>query len=425
MTNPAAWFPEARYGLFIHFGLYSLLGRGEWSMNREEWTTTDYRLLAKTFNPTAFDAEALCDLAVAAGMRYVVFTTMHHDGFRLYKSGISNFSSVTACGRDLTAEVVAAAQKRGLRIGLYHSLNNWMDTPDSVAALEDPKAYAEFIAATHARCLELAQLYPMDTFWFDGWWPFDAEGWQAQALVDKIRAIHPNVLFNPRAGLPGDFATPEGHMGAPQPWRPWEGCISVNDSWGHHVGDHNWKTPGQVIDLLVAAAAGRGNLLLNVSPRPDGSLDPKAIALLQTVGAWLKRNGEAIYPSSHVWSMDLRERGEHRGDWNSHGPCTVTGNALNVVLKRWPGRELILGGFECSVRSARILNGPAVTFSQKGTRVVINLPDTSPDPICSVVRLECDRVPVLYQSGGLRVPTVPHPHYDPCPSELIGAPGSH
>ena len=394
-------------------------------MNREEWTTDAYRRLAEQFNPIEFDAEKLCDLALAAGMRYVVFTTMHHEGFRLYDSALSKFSSVTACGRDLTAEMVAAARKRGLRICLYHSLNNWMDAPDSVAALEDPVAYEQFITATHDRCVELAERYPMDVFWFDGWWPFDATGWKAEELTARIRAIQPNILFNPRSGLAGDFSTPEGHMSAPQPWRPWEGCLSVNDSWGHHHGDQNWKSPGQVIDLLAAAAAGRGNLLLNVSPRADGSLDPQAIALLRTVGAWLRKNGEAIYPTSHVWSMDLRERGDHRGDWNSHGPCTVTGTALNVVMKRWPGTEFVLGGFECTVRSARILGGTSLMVTQIGSRVVLSgLPD-EPPALCPVIRLECDRIPVIYQSGGLRVPRVAHPHYDPCPSELLGAPGGH
>ena len=213
-------------------------------------------------------------------------------------------------------------------------------------------------------------------------------------------------------------------MGAPTPWRPWEGCLSVNDSWGYHAGDQNWKSPGQVIDLLASAAAGRGNLLLNVSPRGDGSLQPESIDLLRTVGAWLRRNGKAIYPSSHVWSMDLRERGAHRGDWNSHGSCTVTGNFLNVLVKRWPGSEMILGGLECTVLRAQIIGGPHLSVVQQASRVIISgLPESPPDPHCTVIRLECDRIPQIYQCGGLRVPNVPHPHYDPCPSELLGNPG--
>lgn len=419
------WFTEARYGLFVHYGLYSMLGRGEWAMNRESIPRVEIRALAKGFTAAAFDAEAICDLAVQAGMRYVVLTTMHHEGFRLYRSKLSDFSTWTTCGRDLVAEMVAAARKRGLRVGLYHSLNNWMDQPDSVDALEDQAAYERFIAATHARCAELAELFPMDVFWYDGWWPFDAAGWKATELDARIRAIRPDVLFNPRNGLPGDFATPEGHMGAPQPWRPWEGCISVNDSWGYHAGDRDWKTPEQIVSLLAAAAAGRGNLLLNVGPRGDGSIPHEAAERLRTVGSWLKTNGEAIFGTTHVWSMDLQRRGDHRGDWNSHGPCTVKGNDLYVLLRRYPGRDCILAGIGPRVLQAEILGHGKVGFEQRDGRVILRLPDQTTDPICPVLRLGCSTVPSAYQTGGHRVPRVPHPHYDPCPSEMVGNPGGH
>ncbi len=421
----ATWFTEARYGLFVHYGLYSLLGRGEWVMNRESIPRDEYRALAKDFTAERFDAEAICDLAAAAGMRYVVLTTMHHDGFRLYRSRLSDFSSHTSCGRDLVAEMVAAARKRGLRVGLYHSLNNWMDQPDSVDALEDPAAYARFIAATHERCAELAERFPMDVFWYDGWWPFNAEGWKAAELDARIRRFRPEVLFNPRNGLPGDFATPEGHMGAPQPWRPWEGCLSVNDSWGYHAGDHDWKTPAQIVGLLAAAAAGRGNLLLNVGPRGDGTIPAEAESRLRAVGTWLKTNGAAIFGTTHVWSMDLQTRGDHRGDWNSHGPCTVSGNDLFVLLRRYPGRDCVLGGIGPRVRHAEILGHGPVPFAQQEGRVRLTLPAEPTDPVCPVLRLTCDDVPWVYQTGGLRLPRVPHPHYDPCPSELAGNPGGH
>lgn len=420
-----AWFTEARYGLFIHYGLYSLLGRGEWVMNRESIPHEEYRALADRFRAERFDAETICDLAVAAGMRYVVLTTMHHDGFRLYRTRLSSFSSHAACGRDLVAETVSAARKRGLRVGLYHSLNNWMDQPDSVDALEAPSAYERFIAATHERCVELAGLFEMDVFWYDGWWPFNADGWRAAELDARIRALRPNVLFNPRNGLPGDFATPEGHMGAPQPWRPWEGCLSVNDSWGYHAGDQDWKSPGQIVTLLAAAAAGRGNLLLNIGPRGDGSIPQEAIERLVVVGRWLKTNGEAIFGTTHVWSMDLQTRGEHRGDWVAHGPCTVKGNELFVLLRRYPGRDCVLGGLGPRVQAARILGHGPVPFEQRDGRLRVCLPDTPTDPVCPVLCLTCDDVPWVYQTGGLRVPKVAHPHYDPCPSELAGNPGGH
>ncbi len=417
------WFLDARFGLFVHYGLYSLLGRGEWVMNRESIPRDEYRDLAKRFKAEAFDAGALCDLAVAAGMRYIVLTTMHHEGFRLYRSKLSDFSTWTSCGRDLVAEMVAAARNRGLRIGLYHSLNNWMDQPDSVDALEDKDAYEKFIASTHARCVELAELFPMDVFWYDGWWPFNAEGWRAAELDARIRAIRPDVLFNPRNGLPGDFATPEGHMGAPQPWRPWEGCVGTNNSWGFNVGDHEWKSPGQIAGLLGAAAAGRGNLLLNVGPGGDGSVPPEAVQRLRAVGSWLKTNGAAIYGTTHVWSFDLQTKGGHRGDWNQYGPCTVKGNDLFVLLRNYPGQDCVLSGLEPRVLQAEILGHGLVPFEQRDGRVVLRLPVQPTDPVCPVLRLGCSAVPSQYQSGGYRVPRVPHPHYDPCPSEVSGNPG--
>lgn len=420
------WFGDARYGLFVHFGIYSLIGRGEWVMNRERITRDEYRLIAAGFRPDRFDAGAICDLALAAGMRYVVLTTMHHDGFRLYPTRYSDFNAHTVCGRDLVGEMISAAQSRSLRIGLYHSLNNWFDQPDGVAAVEDAAARATFIANTHARCVELAERYPMDVFWYDGWWPFNADGWQAEALNAKIRAIRPNVLFNPRNGLPGDFATPEGHMGAPSPWRPWEACLSLNDSWGFHAGDHHWKTPSEVIDLLAAAAAGRGNLLLNLGPRGDGSLPEPAVATLRAVGGWLARYRECIDGTTAVWSFGLEDRAGHRGDWLTHGPCTVKGNSLYLFLRRWPGQRLTLAGLSPTVRGAVLLGHGPCPVRSDGERIhVEGLPAQPHDPLCPVLRLDLAGEPRLELGGGMRVPAVPCPPYDPCPSEVAGAPGGH
>ena len=421
-TSPEA-FSDWRYGMLIHYGLFSLLERAEWVWNREEIPASEYQALAGRFTAEAFDAEALCDLALRAGMRYVVLTTMHHEGFRLYETALSRFSSAaTIARRDLVAELVAAARKRGLRIGLYHSLNNWHDQPDAVAALEDPAACSAFMEATFSRIRELATRYnPVDVLWYDGWWPFNAEGWKAERMNAMVRGIQPHILFNGRNGLPGDFATPEGHMGAPNPWRPCEACMTLNNSWGFHAGDHDWKSPGQVVDLLVAAAQGRGNLLLNIGPRGDGSVPEASVRILENVGAWLARcGGEAIY-DSEMFTCDLRTRGEHRGEWCFHGPFTARENNLYWIIRRWPGGTLTFGGCQVKVRRVFLLGSECrpVDFIQEGTRVTLSgLPDLPPDPLCPVFRIECDRPPVLYQCGGLRIPMVQHPHYDPCPSDI-------
>lgn len=415
--NRTDWFVQARYGLFVHYGLYSLLGRGEWVMNREQIPPADYARLANQFTAEKFDAERLADLAVAAGMRYVTFTTMHHDGFRLYDTALSNFKSK----RDLTGEVVAACRKRGLRIALYHSLNNWFDKPDAVDALEDCGTYERFIANTFARIRELVTKYnPIDTLWYDGWWPFNAEGWRAEAMNEMVRSIQPHILFNGRNGLAGDFGTPEGHVAAPKPWRPWEACLTHNNSWGYHAGDHDWKRPAEIVDLLARVAAQRGNLLLNVGPRGDGSVPEASVKVLTAVGDWLRRGGaEAIFDTDH-FDFDLRERGAGRAEWSSHGPFTAKGNNLYWLVRRWPGSTLTLAGLECQVRRAVMLNTQQpVAFTQADGKVTLSgLPEVAPDFICPVIRLECDRPPAMYLTGGLRTPAVPHPHYDPCPSDI-------
>ena len=416
------WFSEMRYGMFVHYGLYSLLGHGEWVMNREQIPRDEYRKLANRFAAGAFDAEALCDLAVNAGMRYVALTTMHHDGFRLYDSALSEFTTArTAAKRDLVQEVVTAARKRGLRIALYHSLNNWMDQPDAVAALEHPADYETFMRNTFARLRELVTKFnPIDVLWYDGWWPFNAEQWRGEEMNAMVRAIQPHILFNGRNGLPGDFATPEGHLGAPNPWRPWEACMTLNNNWGYSAADTDWKTPQQVVDLLATVAQGRGNLLLNVGPRGDGSVPDASVKTLEAVGAWLKRGGAECIFGTDTFTFNLRERGNHRGDWNHHGPMTAKGRNLYLLVRRWPGESLVLGGLKGRVLRATLLGqNRELTFKQEQNRVVLTgLPAVAPDPLCPVIRLECDQAPEVYLTGGMRVPKVPHPHYDPCPSDL-------
>ncbi len=417
------WFADARYGMFVHYGLYSLLQRGEWVWNREEIPRDEYVALAGRFRAEKFDADALCRLAVDGGMRYLVFTTMHHDGFRLYPTELSDFhiGNSAAAGRDLVGEMVDAARRHGLRIGLYHSLNNWHDLPDAVDALEDAAAREVFLAATHARIRELLTRYPgVDILWYDGWWPFNAEGWRAEEMNDLARSLQPGILCNGRNGLPGDFATPEQHLAAPQPWRPWEACVTLNESWGFHIGDHEWKSPSQVLDMLSRCAQSRGNLLLNIGPGPDGVVPQASREILGKVGAWLRANGRAAYDTS-LFTFDLRERGDHRSDWNYYGPLTSSGNSLFWWLRRVPGPEAVLGGVLDPVCEVKLLEtGASLPFVQRGTRLEIRgVPPAGIDGLWPVLEIVCDRPPTLYQSGGLRVPSVEHPHYDPCPSDIL------
>lgn len=422
MDNRTDWFVKSRYGLFVHYGLYSMLERGEWVLNRERIPLEEYKNLAKKFNPEKFDADYICSLAVKAGMKYITFTTMHHDGFCLYNTSLTGFNSVKACGRDLVAEVVKAARGKGLKVSLYHSLNNWTEKPDGADALESPEKYEKFIKNTHERIKELVTLFnPIDVLWYDGWWPFNAKGWKAEEMNSMVREIQPHIIFNGRNGLPGDFSTPEGHMSCPARWRPWEACMTLNDHWGYHRGDNNWKSSLAVIDLLSKAAAGKGNLLLNIGPRGNGEIPEESVRILEETGSWLKRCGESVFDTDlFVYGLEKREKG-HAGDWSNTGNYTAKENALYLIVKYWTGKETTIAGLKCKVKKAFLLGTEKreIDFRQDSERVIISgLPEKDPDPVCSVIRLDCESAPEMYLTAGMRVPEAHHPPYDPCPSDI-------
>ena len=412
-------FTGLRYGLFVHFGLYSLLGRGEWVMNREQIPPAEMEQLARDFSPERFDADALCRLAVEGGMKYIVFTTMHHEGFRMYPTRLSTFNAAQVCGRDLVREVADAARRNGLKLGLYHSLNNWHDQPDGAAALENPAARRVFIDNTFARLRELVTKFdPVDILWYDGWWPFDAEGWEARRMNEAMRAIQPRLLFNGRNGLPGDFGTPEQHLTAPSPWRPWEACVTLNAHWGYHAGDTDWKQPREIIDMLLGCASERGNLLLNIGPRGDGSVPEESARIIRQVGRWLGEEGgcEAVTACDPFRFSSGRPGPGDRGDWDPHGRMTVSGNALFYTLKYWPGAKLTLAGFRGKVLRASACAGSVpVGFAQEGEVLNLALPEVLRGKLAPVIKLECDGPVSVYRTGGMRPPACPHPRYDPAP----------
>jgi alpha-L-fucosidase len=193
----------------------------------------------------------------------------------------------------------------------------------------------------------------------------------------------------------------------------------LNNSWGFHAGDHDWKTPGQVIDLLATAANGRGNLLLNIGPMGDGTIPPESVRILKTVGQWIRSCGECVFDTD-IFDFDLQKKGDHRSDWTHAGTFTAKNNSLYLLARRWIGGQLMLTGIECLVRKVTLLRPcRELAFSQMDDKVVVTgLPLESPDPVCPVIRFDCDRPPSLYLTAGMRIPRVPHPHYDPCSSDI-------
>jgi len=420
--SETTWFENARFGAFIHFGVFSDLARGEWTMNREEISPSEYQKYAEKFNPIHFDADATCKLIAGSGAKYVVFTTMHHEGFRMYNSDISEYNSVKTCGRDFTAEIIKAAKKYGLKIGLYHSLNNWYDQPDAVAALESKTDYDIFINNTLNRIKELISKYnPIDILWYDGWWPFDADGWQAEKMNEMVLELQPHIIFNGRNGLAGDFGTPEGHISAPKPWRPWEACMSLNDHWGFHAGDHKWKSSDDVLDMLTRVANGKGNLLLNIGPKGDGSIPEETIKVFKEVGNWLNKNSEAIFDTD-IFEYDLMEKDDkYRGDWIHHGEFTVKDKNMYLQLK-YPvaESEMIICGIGQKINNVSLLStGQQINFVQKDNKLTIQNIDAFKSENRSVIKIECDDISSIYITGGMREPKVRHPHYDPLPSDIV------
>jgi len=380
------WFLEARFGMFIHWGLYSLLGRAEWVMYLERIPRFEYARLAGKFRAERFDASEWAEHARLAGMRYMVFTARHHDGFSLFDTQYSDFKSTnTPAGRDFVAEYVDACRSAGLRVGLYYSLLDWRWDAYWSGPQRDPEAWSKFLEYVHGQVEELCSNYgKIDVLWFDGAWPYKPEDWRAEELLRKVRKLQPQIIVNNRTGLPGDFETPEQHV----PWwsppkRPWETCMTMNDSWGYFEGDRNWKTPRQVIATLVTVVSLGGNLLLNVGPRGDGAFPPEAVELLSHIGRWMRRNGESIYGASGAPFT------------TTVGPITAKGSKAYVHALRWPGKAITVAGVGNTVSGAYLLaTGEEVRFRQEDDRVFLEgLPATPPDPYDTVIVLELDGPP--------------------------------
>ena len=321
------WWREARFGMFIHFGAYSVPARGEWVKSNERLTTEQYQKYIDTFNPTDFDAKAWAKTAKAAGMKYAVLTAKHHDGYCMFDSKLTDYKLSTRFGgRDLVREFLDAFRAEGIKVGLYYSIIDWYhpDYPNvGNHPQRDDQEYAKrnfnwdnYLKYMHGQVDELTRNYgKIDIMWFD--YSFDdysGDKWKAKELVDMVRKNQPEIILDNRlenhegsssklrmVKSLGDFETPE--QGIPdQPLAdkygnaiPWETCLTLNGVWGYSEFDHNWKSPELIVHSLVNCVSKNGNLLLNVGPDSRGNIPEESIAILEKVGQWLAKNGESIY----------------------------------------------------------------------------------------------------------------------------------
>ncbi len=371
------WWNEARYGMFVHWGTYSQLERNEWVQAIECIPTKEYEKYAKSWKPKPRPMREWARLAKKAGMTYMVMTTKHHEGFCLWDSKQTTYNAVKrGPGRDLVQEYVDACREYGLKVGFYYSLMDWRH-PDGAKCAKNEKARRRFVKFTYGCVEELMSNYgKIDILWYDVSWPLTSpEKWGSLAMNKMVRKLQPHIIVNDRSQLAEDFSTPEGHVNPAKSGRGWEACMTFNHaSWGYMpAAAHDAHSERAILAMLNTASAYQGNLLLNIGPKPDGSVPEAALEPLTKVGKWLAKNSEAVY--GKVDRVD--------GCSGGSAMCRFSrkGKTLYVWVTHWPGAELTLGGFITKLKKASFLTtGKNIRFSQKEWRIVLKgLPKNSPD----------------------------------------------
>lgn len=404
------WWLRARFGMFIHWGLYSGGEMDCWMMHDMGVPPREYaeRLLPR-FTASRFDPDAWMRVAKSAGCKYVVMGARHHEGYCLWDTATTPFNAVaTTPGRDLVALYVKAARRAGLRVGLYYSLFDWRDQAYWLGPRRDPEGWDRMVDCTHAQVRELLSGYGrIDILWFDGAWPdlsgrwgFDptdedmAAAWRSRELCRMARRLQPSILVNDRTGIAGDFGTPEQSVDwidatlKGESSRPWELCDTLGDLWGHAPVDRNRKTVREVLLRLVTCVSRDGNMLLNVGPRADGSIAAWQQTMMQRIGDWVGRHAASIYGCEGEW---------HRPFTTGLAPWRVTrkGGKLYLHLFRYPGtRPLAVARHHpYRVVRARLLDtGQPLQLEREPSRDILHgLPARAPDAIAPVVELTVAR----------------------------------
>jgi alpha-L-fucosidase len=411
-----AWWRQARFGMFIHWGAYAvpagtydgvrIPGLGEWIMSGAHIPVTEYEQFVHQFNPTGFDADAWVLTAKLAGMKYIIITTKHHDGFALFDSKVSSYDIVDATSYhdDVLRALAAAAHRQGLRFGAYYSIMDWHH-PDAQApnfpeynskTFRNPHfdRYVETYMKPQLR--ELITQYPeIDILWFDGEWIADWSDARGEEVYDFLRVLKPSLIINNRVGHTrqklsglnregqigvGDFGTPEQQV-PPEglPGVDWETCMTMNDTWGFKSYDDGWKNTRTLLRTLIDVASKGGNLLLNVGPTGEGLLPAPIVSRLGEMGAWMDVNAEAIYGTT------VSPYGQPA--W---GRYTAKGSTVYAHVFDWPndGRLELTGISDAPTRAYLIVNKQAIKIQRSGAVISVQLPAVPPSTIASVIVLE-------------------------------------
>jgi len=379
LRNPAhEWFSPARFGIFVHYGLYSLHGKGEWHMDRVQMPRETYNRLAEDFRAERFDAEALAALARRSGAGYIVLGARHHEGFCLFDTKTTDFNSLHAPSRrDLIAEYAQACRRAGLRVGLYYSVMSWQRPELYQGPHADPGGWAAMVEETHEQVRELMSHYGrIDLLWYDGCIvpgvsdaASIAHHWRSAELNAMVRRLQPGILINDRALLPEDFSTPEQRLTLPPRGRRWEMCQTINDHWGWFEGDHNVKSHETLLRTLVRCARYDGNLLLNIGPKPDGSLPADQVRRFESMGRWMAAHGEAVRGTCRTAYTEAE---------NPYGMMTARERRLYLHLFDWKGGPVRFAGLnELPVAAHLLSTGSPLALEAfpDGTATVRGLPE--------------------------------------------------
>jgi alpha-L-fucosidase len=418
------WFRDAKYGMFIHWGLYAIpagdwhgkrsLGLGEWIMNRSQVPVKEYEQLAAQFNPVKFNPDEWVQIAQDAGMKYIVITSKHHDGFAMFKSAASkyNVADATPYKKDILKQLADACAKRGMRLGFYYSQsqdwhepngagNTWDFGPDTAPdGKTELKKYDDYLRGkAEPQVKELLTNYgPVALIWFDT--PRLMTPERGQRFADIVRQTQPNTLIDGRLGTEGDYRSTGDNVIPPEAsTEAWETPATINDTWGFRTDDTNWKAAGQIAFKLVDIVSKGGNYLLNVGPTAEGVIPAPEVDVLRTVGRWLKVNGDAVYGAG------VSPFGEEFGEYSAKGTKDVRGQKLFLANNEWrvttkPGKLYITffteprAPFEIPairnklLRAYRLADKAPVALKTENGRTTFNMERPMLDPMATVVVVE-------------------------------------